>query len=126
MTQPSDVGLTRGQRAADAVARFGGSWPFVVLFSAILVVWIGLNTFVLANYGKDFDPYPYILLNLFLSMAGAIQAPFILMSQNRQSENDRIRAARDYEINQRAEREIMMLNDKIDQLLERTKPEAKS
>jgi len=80
---------TLGQEAADAVARFGGSWTFIIIFAAILIVWVVLNSFVLVQYDKIFDPYPYILLNLFLSMLAAIQAPIILMSQNRQAEKDR-------------------------------------
>ena len=74
---------TFGQRAADAVASFGGSWMFIMLFAAILVVWVGMNSLLLVRYGRVFDAYPYILLNLFLSMLAAIQAPIILMSQNR-------------------------------------------
>lgn len=108
-----------GQRAADAVATFGGSWTFVVLFGATMLVWIGLNTLLLFARGSTFDPYPYILLNLFLSMLAAIQAPIILMSQNRQSEKDRIRGEHDYEVNLKAELEIMLLHEKID-LLQKT------
>ncbi len=85
-------GPTRGQRAADAVARFGGSWTFVGLFGATMLAWVGVNAVMLATRGATFDPYPYILLNLFLSMLAAIQAPVILMSQNRQSEKDRLSA----------------------------------
>ena len=107
-----------GQRAADAVASFGGSWTFVGLFAATMLVWVGLNAFLLLSRGQTFDPYPYILLNLFLSMLAAIQAPIILMSQNRQSEKDRISAEHDYEVNLKAELEIMLLHDKIDLLRE--------
>jgi len=113
-----DAKPTSGQRAADAVASFGGSWTFVGLFAAILLVWVGLNAFLLMNRGQTFDPYPYILLNLFLSMLAAIQAPIILMSQNRQSEKDRISAEHDYEVNLKAELEIMLLHEKIDLLRE--------
>ena len=109
---------TPGQRAADAVAAFGGSWTFIFIFGAILFVWVVLNSFILAQNGKVFDPYPYILLNLFLSMLASIQAPVILMSQNRQSEKDRINAAHDYEVNLKAELEIMMLHEKVDLLRE--------
>ncbi|NOT85706.1 MAG: DUF1003 domain-containing protein [Methylococcaceae bacterium] len=109
---------TFGQRAADAVATFGGSWTFISLFAAIMVVWIGLNSFILIKYNKSFDPYPYILLNLFLSMLAAIQAPIILMSQNRQAEKDRLNAEHDYEVNLKAELEIMLLHEKIDLLRE--------
>ena len=109
---------TLGQRAADAVATFGGSWTFITIFAAILVVWIGLNSFILVKYDKAFDPYPYILLNLFLSMLAAIQAPIILMSQNRQAEKDRLNAEHDYEVNLKAELEIMLLHEKMDLLRE--------
>jgi len=113
-----DVKPTLGQRAADAVASFGGSWIFVRLFAATMLVWVGLNAFLLMKRGTTFDPYPYILLNLFLSMLAAIQAPIILMSQNRQSEKDRISAEHDYEVNLKAELEIMLLHEKIDLLRE--------
>ena len=116
--QESDVKPTLGQRAADAVASFGGSWTFITLFAAILVVWVGLNSFILVKYEKTFDPYPYILLNLFLSMLAAIQAPIILMSQNRQAEKDRLNAEHDYEVNLKAELEIILLHEKIDLLRE--------
>ena len=109
---------SRGQRAADAVASFGGSWTFVALFAAVMLVWVVLNAVLLALHGSSFDPYPYILLNLFLSMLAAIQAPVILMSQNRQSEKDRLSAAHDYEVNLKAELEIMLLHEKIDGLRE--------
>jgi uncharacterized membrane protein len=105
-----------GQRAADAVASFGGSWTFVGLFGAAMLLWVGLNAFLLMRVGTTFDPYPYILLNLFLSMLAAIQAPIILMSQNRQSQKDRITAEHDYEVNLKAELEIMLLHEKIDLL----------
>jgi uncharacterized membrane protein len=108
-----------GQRAADAVASFGGSWTFVGLFGATMLLWVGLNALLLMSVGKTFDPYPYILLNLFLSMLAAIQAPIILMSQNRQSEKDRISAEHDYEVNLKAELEIMLLHEKIDLLREK-------
>ena len=109
---------TFGQRAADAVAKFGGSWAFIILFGAVLVCWVILNSVILANYNKAFDPYPYILLNLFLSMLASIQAPIILMSQNRQSELDRLNAEHDYEVNLKAELEIMLLHEKVDLLRE--------
>ncbi len=113
-----DAGTTLGQRAADAVATFGGSWTFILIFAAVLVVWVGLNSFILVKYDKIFDPYPYILLNLFLSMLAAIQAPIILMSQNRQAEKDRLNAEHDYEVNLKAELEIMLLHEKVDLLRE--------
>ncbi|MEN6489445.1 MAG: DUF1003 domain-containing protein [Smithella sp.] len=113
-----DAKTTFGQRAADAVATFGGSWTFIAIFTATLVIWVGLNSFILLNYDKTFDPYPYILLNLFLSMLAAVQAPIILMSQNRQSEKDRLHAEHDYEVNLKAELELMLLHEKMDLLRE--------
>jgi len=118
-SRDSTQDTTAGQRAADAVARFGGSWTFVGLFAAVMLVWVGLNAWLLAHQGHSFDPYPYILLNLFLSMLAAIQAPVILMSQNRQADKDRISAGHDYEVNLKAELEIMLLHDKLDQLREK-------
>lgn len=109
---------TFGQRAADAVAKFGGSWTFIMLFAATLIFWVILNSFILVNYHKAFDLYPYILLNLFLSMLASIQAPIILMSQNRQGEKDRLSAEHDYEVNLKSELEIMLLHEKIDALRE--------
>jgi uncharacterized membrane protein len=117
-TKEFDAKTTLGQRAADAVATFGGSWTFITIFIAILLVWVGLNSFILVKYDKIFDPYPYILLNLFLSMLAAIQAPIILMSQNRQAEKDRLNAEHDYEVNLKAELEIMLLHDRVDLLRE--------
>jgi uncharacterized membrane protein len=108
--------LTPGQRLADRVASFGGSWPFIILFLVALVAWIIVNTLILAEWNHTFDPYPYILLNLVLSMLAAIQAPVIMMSQNRHSEKDRIDAAHDYEVNLKAELEIMSLHQKLDML----------
>ena len=98
------IGPTLGERLADRVAEFGGSWTFIGLFAAVLVGWALLNTDVLR--ASAFDPYPYVFLNLLLSMLAAIQAPVIMMSQNRQAARDRIAAARDYETNLRAERKI--------------------
>lgn len=114
-----DEKTTFGQRAADAVALFGGSWKFILIFATTLIVWIALNSFILSGNGKVFDPYPYILLNLFLSMLAAVQAPIILMSQNRQSEKDRSNAEHDYEVNLKAELEIMLLHEKVDSLREK-------
>lgn len=105
---------TFGDRAADAVASFGGSWPFIFLFFAVLAGWIVVNALLLAKTGSTFDPYPYILLNLCLSMLAAIQAPIILMSQNRQADMDRRSARHDYEVNLKAELEIMLLHEKMD------------
>jgi uncharacterized membrane protein len=108
--------LTPGQRLADRVASFGGSWPFIILFLAVMAAWIIINTLIVAEWNHTFDPYPYILLNLVLSMLAAIQAPVIMMSQNRHAEKDRIDAAFDYEVNLKAELEIMSLHQKLDML----------
>ncbi len=113
-----DAETTLGQRAADSVARFGGSWTFIGIFAAVLIAWVVLNSFILIQYSKGFDPYPYILLNLFLSMLASIQAPIILMSQNRHAEKDRLDAEHDYEVNLKAELEIMLLHEKVDLLRE--------
>lgn len=107
--------LTTGQRIADKVASFGGSWKFIILFGLFLLIWISLNIFWLANNG--YDPYPFILLNLILSCLAAIQAPIIMMSQNRQEEKDRVRAKIDYMINLKSELEIRMLHEKLDHLI---------
>jgi uncharacterized membrane protein len=111
--------LTFGQRLADKVAAFGGSWTFISIFGIVLVVWVLLNSFILITHNEPFDPYPYILLNLVLSMLAAIQAPVILMSQNRQAYKDRLSAEHDYEVNLKAELEIMGLHEKIDLLREK-------
>ena len=111
--------LTFGQRLADQVATFGGSWMFIIIFAATLLLWVLLNSFILAHRGDSFDPYPYISLNLFLSMLAAIQAPVILMSQSRQAAKDRVDAAPDYEVNLKAELEILSLHEKLDELSER-------
>jgi uncharacterized membrane protein len=110
--------LTLGQRLADRVATFGGSWTFIIIFAAILLSWVLLNTLILTRYSASFDSYPYILLNLFLSMLAAVQAPVILMSQNRQGIKDRLDAAHDYEVNLKAELEILSLHEKLDELRE--------
>ena len=107
--------ITFGQKLADKVAEFGGSWGFIIFFMTFLVVWILLNVFWLSNHG--FDPYPFILLNLILSCIAAIQAPVIMMSQNRQEEKDRERAKKDYKINLKSELEIRELHEKIDHLI---------
>jgi len=112
--QDFDAGMTFGERVADKVAQFGGSWPFIGLFGAILVIWMLINTWLLARH--PFDPYPFILLNLVLSTLAAIQAPVIMMSQNRQAHKDRLQAQQDYEINLMAEIEIRDLHDKMDSL----------
>lgn len=107
--------FTFGQKIADKVASFGGSWTFIISFMTFLLLWIAANVFLLAN--KGFDPYPFILLNLILSCIAALQAPVIMMSQNRQEEKDRDRAKKDYMINLKSELEIRMLHEKIDHLL---------
>lgn len=110
-----DSNMTIGERIADRVASFGGSWTFIILFLAVLFGWIILNALILAGRGA-FDPYPFILLNLVLSMIAAIQAPLILMSQNRQADKDRLDAANDYEVNLKAEMDILSLHEKLDAL----------
>ena len=106
---------TLGQRVADKVATFGGSWTFIISFGVFLVIWISINAFVLLN--KGFDPYPFILLNLILSCIAAMQAPVIMMSQNRQEEKDRERSKQDYMINLKSELEIRILHEKLDHLI---------
>lgn len=104
-----------GQIVADKVAAFGGSWTFIIAFFIFISIWIGSNVIIFTN--KEFDPYPFILLNLILSCVAALQAPVIMMSQNRQEEKDRERAKKDYMINLKSELEIRMLDDKIDHLV---------
>jgi uncharacterized membrane protein len=110
---------TLGERLADRIAAFGGSWPFILMFGALVLAWVALNSLVLVRGHRSFDPYPYIQLNLFLSMLAALQAPIIMMSQNRQAARDRLQAEHDYEVNLTAEIEIRTLHDKLDQLRER-------
>ena len=105
---------TLGQRVSDGVARIGGSWPFIALFVLFLLAWVALN--VASTGGHAFDPYPFIFLNLLLSMVAALQAPIIMMSQNRQATTDRQMAVHDYEVNLKAEIEIMALHEKMDAL----------
>lgn len=107
--------LTFGDRMADKIASFGGSWTFILSFMGFLLVWISFNIYWLSN--KGFDPYPFILLNLILSCIAALQAPVIMMSQNRQEEKDRERAKEDLNINQKAEQEIRSLHKKLDLLI---------
>jgi len=109
--------FTFGQRLSDTLARFGGSWTFILFFAAVLLAWVTVNSLSLLS--RPFDPYPYILLNLVLSCLAAMQAPIIMMSQNRQEEKDRLRAMHDYQINLKAELEIRHLHEKIDHLLSR-------
>ena len=107
---------TTGDRIADRVARFGGSWTFILLFVATLVAWVALNGFLMEAHARTFDPYPFVFLNLILSMVAALQAPIILMSQNRQANRDRVAAALDYDVNLKAEFEIMAVHEKLDGL----------
>ena len=109
--------LTFGQRVADKVAAFGGSWRFIIIFAAAMAAWVLLNTTALLK--EHFDPYPYILLNLFLSMLAAVQAPVIMMSQNRQVAKDRLKSDLDYDVNLKAELEVAHLHHKIDRMYER-------
>jgi uncharacterized membrane protein len=106
--------LTVGQRLADRVAAFGGSWSFIGLALLAIACWMGVNRLL----GRPFDPYPYILLNLVLSCVAALQAPIIMMSQNRQAAHDRLDAQHDYEVNTKAELEIVALHEKLDELRE--------
>lgn len=106
---------TFGQKLADTIAKFGGSWVFIICFFVFLLSWIGINILLLTI--KSFDPYPFILLNLILSCVAAIQAPIIIMSQNRVEEKDRRRGEHDYKVNLKAELEIRLLNEKIDHLI---------
>ena len=110
---PKEI-ITTGQSVSDKVARFGGSWKFIILFGIILTLWIIFNSVA----PKGFDPYPFILMNLILSTIAALQAPIIMMSQNRQEEKDRMRSENDYLINLKAEMEIRSLHQKMDLLLE--------
>ncbi|MCK9295556.1 MAG: DUF1003 domain-containing protein [Desulfobulbaceae bacterium] len=112
-----DSMLTFGQRLSDLIARFGGSWSFIIIFFCIMVMWMAVNSYLMS--AKPFDPFPYILLNLVLSCLAAIQAPIIMMSQNRVEAKDRLRAAHDYQVNLKAELEIRQLHQKLDHLLSR-------
>lgn len=109
--------LTFGQRVADNISSFGGSWPFIIIFTLALFIWVFYQTLIARNRG--FDPYPYILLNLILSCLAAIQAPIIMMSQNRHSQRDRIKADLDYEINLKAELEIEHIQLELDTIREK-------
>jgi uncharacterized membrane protein len=116
LLHPPEETLSAGQKISDKVAHFGGSWHFIILFGIILAIWIAFN--VLAMGVLKFDPYPFILMNLILSCIAALQAPVIMMSQNRQEEKDRMQNENDYLINLKAEVQIRSLNQKIDILLE--------
>lgn len=110
-----ETDLTIGQHIADKVAAFGGSWTFIISFFTFILIWMFINIWFLAS--RPFDPYPFILLNLILSCLAAIQAPIIMMSQNRQEQKDRQRSEHDYKINLKAELEIKLLSEKIDHLI---------
>jgi uncharacterized membrane protein len=110
---------TFGQRAADAIAAFGGSWRFIILFALVLIIWAVLNTEILGPRNAAFDPYPYVFLNLILSMLAALQAPVIMMSQNRQSEHDRLEAELDHQTNVRAELTIRDIDERLSSIQER-------
>ena len=112
-----DSRLTFGERLADQVARFGGSWPFILIFSGILVVWVIVNSLVLTRIDAAFDPYPYILLNLVLSTLAAFQAPIVMMAQNRQAAKDRLEAGNAFEVALKTELAIADLHRKLDQLI---------
>jgi uncharacterized membrane protein len=116
LLNPTTEIITTGQKISDKVARFGGSWKFIILFGVILSIWIVFNVFAIGVY--KFDPYPFILMNLILSCIAAMQAPIIMMSQNRQEEKDRMRSENDYLINLKAEMQIRSLQQKMDLLLE--------
>ena len=107
--------LTFGEKLSDIIASFGGSWKFIIIFFLIIIFWISINTYLLIT--KSFDPYPFILLNLVLSCLAAIQAPIIMMSQNRQEARDRNRAEQDYKINLKSELELRQLHQKVDHLM---------
>lgn len=116
LLHPPSETLSRGQRLSDKIARFGGSWAFIISFLLVLAVWIIFN--ILAVKQERFDPYPFILMNLVLSCIAALQAPVIMMSQNRKEEKDRMRAENDYMINLKAELQIRSLHQKVDVLLQ--------
>lgn len=115
MEEDIEAELTTGEKLADKVAAFGGSWTFIIVFFSFIMIWILINIWFITQ--KPFDPYPFILLNLLLSCLAAIQAPIIMMSQNRQEQKDRLRGEHDYKINLKAELEIKLLSEKIDHLL---------
>lgn len=115
LNPPLEV-ISRGQKLADKVAQFGGSWRFILIFGIVLAVWIVFNVVALGRY--KFDPYPFILMNLILSCIAALQAPVIMMSQNRQEEKDRMQSENDYMINLKTEMQIRSLHQKMDVLLE--------
>jgi uncharacterized membrane protein len=117
VNQEFDQQLTLGERLADRVASIGGSWGFITAFCVFIVIWVLLNAAFLADFGGSaFDPYPFVFLNLMLSLLAAIQAPVIMMSQNRQADKDRMAAGHDYEVNLKAEFEIASLHEKLDNI----------
>ena len=116
LLHPPEEILTAGQKVSDKVARFGGSWKFIILFGIVLAIWILFNSIAMGIF--KFDPYPFILMNLILSCIAALQAPVIMMSQNRQEEKDRMQSENDYLINLKAEMQIRSLHQKMDLLLE--------
>ena len=122
-SEAAQIAATFGDRMADRVAAIGGSWGFIGAFLLLMVVWMALN--VSRAWGVEFDPYPFILLNLSLSTLAALQAPIILMSQNRQAKKDRIAARHDYEVNLRAQLEIVRLSRKLDRVIHLAMREAK-
>ncbi len=108
--------LTFGQRLSDKISEFGGSWTFIIVFLLVLISWMVLNSYYLAAEAKAFDPFPYILLNLVLSTIAALQAPIIMMSQNRQSAKDRLDITENYKVSLKTDLEIMLLHKKLDEL----------
>ena len=113
--------LSLGQKIADQVSNFVGSWPFIIIFILIMISWVIYNSVLLTSSLKAFDPYPYILLNLGLSTLAALQAPFIMMSQNRQADKDKIKVDANYEVSLKTDLEIMRLHQKIDELVDQIK-----
>jgi len=117
ISEEYEKGLTFGEKLSDKIAEFGGSWPFIIAFMIFVFGWIGINTYILLT--RPFDVYPFILLNLILSCLAAVQAPIIMMSQNRQEERDRLQSKHDYQVNLKAELEIQHLNEKLDLLMKK-------
>lgn len=115
VSESTDSGFSFGQKLADKIASFGGSWKFIIIFGVFILIWMAINVVLLVN--RAFDPYPFILLNLILSFLAALQAPVIMMSQNRQEEKDRERSRQDYMVNLKAELEIRTLHEKLDHLI---------
>lgn len=115
--------LTIGQKAADILTKSAGSWTFIILFLIFIIIWMIINAYFLIEYksGNPFDPYPFILLNLVLSCLAAIQAPIILMSQNRESQRDRIRAEYDYKVNRKAEKEVEEIKKQLNRIEKKLK-----